>query len=225
MVIVPTFGTREQPPNQKVVAVNGEAYFAWVGRRCPCCGRDGLIGHGQRRRTYRVEPIPRGHGAPETLAYRVICKFCRHCHTVLPQALGPHKRYVLRVIECAVRAVDKGVPKARISAELGGVGPERIGCWSRHVTQRLKAVCRSVESLLLRDPLFVRPVFQPSASLWSYLQSLLGIGPSVAVLVALNLLLSANAPLLEPLLAHPPTSSGRPAHPCPTARAGGVPFG
>jgi hypothetical protein len=47
----------------------------------------------------------------------------------------------------------------------------------------------------------------------------------MGVLVALNCLFSANLPLVEPLLVHPPSSSGRLRTPCRTVRPGGAGFG
>ncbi|MHB1766181.1 MAG: DUF6431 domain-containing protein [Gammaproteobacteria bacterium] len=200
-------------------------HLAVAGRRCPCCGCDGLIGHGPRPRTYRVEPVSRSKPAPQTFAYRVICKSCRHSHTVLPAALGPHKRYVVGVIEFAVRGIEAGMLKGRISADLFGVSPERITAWWRHISQRVFAVRRAAETIVVRDPLFQPPAALPSAGMFAYLQSLLGVESAVAILVALNALLSVNLPLTESLLIYPPTSSGGRRPPCPMAQAGGMPFG
>ena len=125
----------------------------------------------------------------------------------------------------AVRARAAGASLARVSALLGGVSNERIAAWHRHVTDRLATARRSAEAILRRDPRFARPAALLGKDVFAYLQSLLGITPAIGVLVALNSLFSANPPLCEPLLVHPPTSSGRPNTPCRTAAAGGAGFG
>jgi len=206
--------------------VNGAEYLTLGDRLCPCCGHRGaLIGHGQRRRTYRERPVRRGLDPPQTTAYRVLCTHCHHSHTILPIGLGPHKRYAVDVIESAARGVGAGEPVGRVSARLGGISPERIQTWWRHVTVRLGAARLAAEAIVVRDPMFALPAALPAADVFAYLQSLLGIGSAIGVLAALNSLFSVNLPVVEPLLVHPPTSSGRPSTPCLTVRAGGVPFG
>lgn len=215
----------EKQPFREVIAVDGRAFFAAFGRVCPCCGGDGLIGNGSRGRTYRTEPIGRGRAVPETRAYRVICTHCGHSHTVLPPALGPHKRYTLWVIESAARAREAGESLARISTSLGGVSIERIWTWHTHVMERLDAARRAVEDIVRHDPGFARPAALPGMDVFAYLRSLLGIVPAIGVLVAINCLVSAHLPLVEALLVHPPSSSGRLRTPCRTALAGGAGFG
>ena len=205
--------------------MDGRAFLAACGRICPCCGRDGLIGNGYRRRTHRSEPVRRGRKAPETCVYRVICTHCRHSHTVLPPALGPHKRYTLWTIEQAARAREAGESLARISTRLAGVSIERIWTWHKHVMNRLDTARLAAEAIRRRDPGFARPAALPTMDVFAYLQSLLDIVPAMGVLVALNCLFSANLPLVEPLLVHPPSSSGRLRTPCRTALAGGAGFG
>lgn len=224
-VILPSFGVDGQVGN-KLAPVNGAEYLAFGQRCCPCCGQKGaLIGHGQRPRTYRLEPVRRGLTPPQTTAYRVLCKTCRHSHTVLPPGLGPHKRYLVDVIESAVRGVGAGEAIGRISVRLGGVSPERIATWAKHVGARLVTARLRAEALLAHDSLFALPPALPTVDVFAYLQGLLGIATAIGVLTALNRLFSDNPPVVEPLLAHPPTSSGRPHTPCRTAAAGGVPFG
>lgn len=225
MVILSPFGAGRQV-GVKFGAVNGAEYLASGGRLCPCCGDGGaLTGNGRRRRTYREKPVRRGLAPPQTFAYRVFCTHCRHHHTILPIGLGPHKRYSVDVIESAVRGRNVGEAVGRVSARLGGVSPERIQAWWRHVIVRLVPARLAAEAIVVRDPMFALPAALPGANVFAYLQSLLGIGSALGVLATLNLLFSANLPIVEPLLLHPPTSSGRPSTPCLTIRTGGVPFG
>ncbi len=204
--------------------MDGLAFLAACGRRCPDCGQCGLIGNGHRRRTFRTQPVRRKLLVPQTLAYRVLCKLCRHCHTVLPPPLGPHKRYVLPVIEEAVRRRGAGQTLARISGKLGGVSTERVAAWYQHLASRLDALQKAAEDLLRRDPLFNRPDPAPGEDVFAYLQGLLGTVP-LTVLMALNLCLCAHLPLTQLLAAHPPTSSWCPRTPCRSTAAGGVPDG
>lgn len=224
-VIITQLVSREEQGGKEVVAVDGARYLREVGRRCPDCNQVSLIGHGRRLRVYRKKPVRRGLPLPETWAYRVLCKSCHHSHTILPVALGPHKHYVLPVIESAVRWAKSGVPIGRVSARLSGVSPERIATWCEHVGARLPAACRAAEMILMRDPLFRPPAAMPLGDLFAYLQSLLGTGPSDVLFILLNAVFSANLPLGQPLLLYPPTSSGSPSPARPRTRTGGVPDG
>ncbi len=224
MCIVPRSGADGQPVGA-VIAVDGRAFLAACGRICPCCCHDGLIGNGYRRRTFRTEPVGRGRPVPETRAYRVVCTHCGHGHSVLPPALGPHKRYVLEVIEAAACARETGQSLDQISRRLGGVSLERISTWHQQVIDRLRAARRTAEAIVRRDPHFARPAALPGMDIFAYRRSLLGIASATGVLCALNLLLCAHLPLVEPLLVYPPTSSGCPRTPCRTASAGGDEFG
>lgn len=224
MVIISRAYAAEKPARE-IEGIDGARHLALAGRTCPGCGCNDLIGHGPRARTYRLQPVPRGKAPPRTSAYRVRCKSCRHSHTVLPPALGPHKRYVLAVIETAARALEEGVSKGRISASLFGVSTERIATWGSHIHERMAAAQRVAERLMVQTRSFRPPAALPAQGFFAYLQSLLGVGPSDAVLVALNLLFVANLPLSEPLLLYPPSPSGGVLPPCPIVRVGGMPFG
>ncbi|MCL6594986.1 MAG: DUF6431 domain-containing protein [Firmicutes bacterium] len=195
------------------------------GRRCPCCGRDTLIGNGHRRRTYQWQAVRRGRPRSLVAVYRVVCTACRHSHTVLPPQLGPHKRYALTTIEQALVALSAGTPKARVSAMLSGVSTERISTWLDHLRETIHRVRLAAEAIVTTDPLFRLPAAVPQADVLTYLTTLLGRPQGLGLLVALNLLLSYNLPLATNLLLHPPTSHRRSGRPCPSAPVGGMPFG
>ncbi len=59
-------------------------------RRCPCCGRDTIIGHGRRRR--------QSHDADHDWIWvrRGRCRPCRQTFTLLPTWAVPHGHYSLR---------------------------------------------------------------------------------------------------------------------------------
>lgn len=209
-----------------VVAVDGAAYLASVdGRRCPDCGATAVVGNGSRPRAFQTEPVRRGRPRPRTSSYRIRCKACRHCHTILPPQLGPHKRYTLAVIEAAVRAQAAGEAVSRISARLGGISPDRIATWERHFTASVDAVRGAIEAIVIRAPLFHLPAVSPTAGVFTYLAILVGMAAAPGLFVAINCLLSLNLPLAERILLHPPTSDRRTPTPWPTRPPGGMPFG
>lgn len=206
--------------------MDGRAHLAARGgRRCPFCGRDALVGNGQRRRTYQWQAIRRGRTRPVVLAYRVVCTACRHGHTVLPPQLGPHKRYAVPAIEQALHALGTGVAKARVAVVLGGASPERLSAWQAHLAATLDDVRRAAEAVVIAAPRFHLPAAVPTAGVLTYLATLLGRPQGLGLLVALNLLLSLNLPLGANLLLYPPTSNRRAGRPCKSAPVGGMPFG
>lgn len=208
----------------KVVAVDGAAALAAVGRRCPKCGAQALIGHGRRRRVCQLQPVRRGVERKITRSYRCRCKACRRTHTFLPAGLGPHKRYTLAFIEAALHELESGLPYARVSARFFGVSTRRLYAWHHHLAARGQDVRKAVESLVRRDPLFRLPAAMPGAGVLVLLAALMAVAPS-GLFLAVNRLLSANGPLEESLLLHPPTSRRAPHVAWPSQRLGGVPFG
>lgn len=207
--------------------VDGRAHLrADGGRRCPYCGMDALIGNGYRRRTYQFEPVRRGLARKAVRGYRVVCRACHGGDTVLPPQLGPHKRYVVTVIEQALLALDGGAAKARVSAALEGISPERLRAWNDHFQQSIAAVRRSVEAIVVAsDPLFHLPAAMPEVNIFSYLAILLGRPLQLGLFVLVNIYLCSDLPLRTHLLVHPPTSTRPSAGLYPSAPAGGMPFG
>jgi hypothetical protein len=110
--------------------VDSEAVLSWLGRRCPVCGAAGLIGHGRPWRTYQEQPAGGRQKRPRVQVAELLCMACQRTHRVLPRELGPQKRYRLEVLEEVCAA--EGDAKARISAQLDGVSPERIRCSTGH---------------------------------------------------------------------------------------------
>jgi hypothetical protein len=209
-----------------IVDVDGHAHLCTDGgRRCASCGMDALVGNGYRRRTYQFEPVRFGRKREALWAYRVVCSVCHKNDTVLPPQLGPHKRYVVTVIEQALVSLDGGTAKARVSAALGGISPERLRAWHDHFQQSVAAVRRSVEAIVASDPLFHLPAAMPEVNIFSYLAMLLSQPLQLGLFVLVNLRLSSDLPLRTHLLLHPPTSTRPCAGPYPSAPAGGMPFG
>ncbi len=92
---------------------------------------------------------------------------------MLPQELGPRKRYRLDVLEAVCIAA--GGAKARIAAAAGGVRPERNGAWLGLWQSRAADLIRFLERWLLWNPLGRRPVLVPRMSDIACLHQLLGI--------------------------------------------------
>jgi len=175
----------------------------WLGRRCPACGAAGLIGHGRPWRTYQEQPAGGRQKRSRVQAARLYCTACGLTHTVLPPELGPHKRYRLEVLERACAAA--GMAKARISAQLDGISPERIATWLALWQAVASDLIRFVELLLLADPLGRRPVISPGMPDIAYLRQLLGLSQDLCVFTELNRLLWAAKGVNKPKLLLSPT--------------------
>ena len=98
-----------------------------------------------------------------------------------------------------------GTAKARISAQLDGISPERIAAW-RTLWQAVAGdLIRFAELLLLADPLGRRPVFSPGLPDIAYLRQLLGLSQELCMFAELNRLLFAAKGAAKPQLLLAPT--------------------
>lgn len=80
---------------------------------------------------------------------RVKCLKCGRIHTVLPDFLRPHGRYVQCIREPATSAVNKGEAAEQVARRMG-LDPETIRRWVRQLTERLELVKAALRSLLAR---------------------------------------------------------------------------
>lgn len=141
----------------------------------------------------------------KTKKARLRCTLCGENVTVLPPELSPYKRYRIEVLETAVALSEEDTPKARVSARLYGVSPERIGVWMAQWRALSPLVIVFVEALLVADALSRRPIWIPGMTDSAYLRQLLGLAFGASAFIEVNRLLTGHGPKGKPpLLLAPP---------------------
>ena len=184
-----------------------QAALAEIGRVCPSCGGQTLVGHGSRARTNQVRPVARHQRRPRTLIGRVRCTATRVCgktHTLLQPELGPNKRYRIGVLEQVCIAVEEGATKSEVSRQVGGTSLERVGAWARDWSIQAQILIDFIKLWLLSGPRLPRLLFLPASTRIAALRQLLGIAAGASVFREANRWLSASKdrhkprPLLSP---------------------------
>lgn len=184
--------------------VDVAAALVELGRVCPACGGQTLVGHGSRPRCNQVRPVARHQRRSWTLVGRVRCSACGETHTLLQPELGPYKRYRIDVLEQVCAAVEEGAAKSEVSRQVGGMSLERVGAWARDWSIQAQLLTDFIKLWLLSGPRLPRLLFVPASTRIAALRQLLGIAAGASVFREANRWLSASRdrdkprPLLSP---------------------------
>ena len=173
-----------------------QAALAELGRVCPSCGGQTLVGHGSRARTNQVRPVSRQQRRPRTLIGRVRCTaimMCGKTHTLLQPELGPNKRYRIGILEQVCTAVEEGATKAGASRQVAGPSLERVGAWVMDWLMQAPVLIDFFEHWLLSRRA-VRLPFLPRATKIAQLRQLLGVAVGASVFREANRWLSVARP-------------------------------
>lgn len=121
-----------------------------TGRICPWCGKEALVGHGQRRRSVHVGERAGKRGPECSVIWfwvqRVRCKACSRTHTLLPAFVAPNQRHVSRVRGDASAAREAGASWRRVLQRLAlpMLSTSSLRRWVRGVMTRLPAMAEAV---------------------------------------------------------------------------------